>query len=144
MFKNEIMNAKLSNKLNKIKQTQTAPKSFSFSKIFALSLLLSVLVVDGGAITIVSDNKENAREFVSIAANNFDNNDSEGAQMMATVSTLRLQEHQQNKAQNDNGKAAFEWQKRIGNTRTKTVSCVSVSFIIHKKVIKVQNRRPSV
>ena len=120
MNKNEILNVKLSNKFSKIKQTRTTPKLLASSKFFALSLLLmSVLVakfneVNAAAIEIVGDNKENAKEVVSIAENKFDNNDAEG---MATASTLKLQKQHQNKAQNDDRPAAFQWQKLVGNSK---------------------------
>ena len=123
MNKNEIMNAKLSNKFSKIKQTRTTPKLLAFSKILALSLLLlSVLVAkfndaDAAAIAIVGDNKENGKEVVSIAENNVDNNDAEGAKMMATASSLQLLERHKNKAQKDDGTAASEWQKLVGNRK---------------------------
>ena len=123
MNKNEIMNAKLSNKFSKIKQTRTTPKLLASSKFFALSLLLmSVIVakfnnVNAAAIAIVGDNKENGKEVVSIAENNVDNNDAEGAKMMATASSLQLLERHKNKAQNDDRPAAFQWQKLVGNSK---------------------------
>ena len=119
MNKNEIMNAKLSNKFSKLKQTRTTPK-LAFSKFLALSLLLiSVLVakfnnVNAAAIAIVGDNKENAKEVVSIAENKFDNNDAEG---MATASTLKLQKQHQNKTQNNDGPAAFQQQISVRNSK---------------------------
>ena len=123
MNKNEIMNVKLSNKFNKIKQTRTTPKLLASSKFFALSLLLmSVLVakfnnINAAAIAIVDDNKENAKEFASIAENDVYNNDAEGAKMMAIASSLQLLERHKNKAQNDDGTAAFQWQKLAGNSK---------------------------
>ena len=123
MNKNEIMNAKLSNKFSKIKQTRSTPKLLTFSEILALSLLLmSVLVakfneVNAAAIAIVGDNKENAKEVVSIAENNVDNNDAEGAKMMAAASTLKVQKQHQTKAPKDDGPAAFQWQKLVGNSK---------------------------
>ena len=123
MNKTEIMNAKLSNKLSKIKQTRTTSKLFAFTKILAPSvLLLSVLVVkfntvDSVAIAIVGDNKENGKEFVSIAENNIEKNDAEDEKMMATASTLKLQKQHQNKAKKDDGPAAFQLQKLVGNSK---------------------------
>ena len=123
MNKNEIMNAKLSNKFSKIKQTRTTPKLLAFSKILTLSLLLlSVLVAkfndaDAAAIAIVGDNKENGKEVVSIAENNVDNNDAEDAKTMATASSLQLLERHKNKAQTSDGPAAFKLQKLTGNRK---------------------------
>ena len=88
MNENKVMNAKLRNKLSKIKQTRTTPKLFAFTKILAPSvLLLSVLVakfnaVNSVAIAIVSDDRENPNH--------------------------------KNKAQNE---WQFEWQKLIGNRK---------------------------
>ena len=123
MNKNVIMNVKLSNKFSKIKQIRTTPKLLASSKFFALSLLLmSVFVskfnnVNAAAIAIVGDNKENAKEVVSIAENNVENNDAEDAKMMATASSLQLLERHKNKAQKDDGTAASEWQKLVGNRK---------------------------